>query len=145
MTVTGRVRTDQEIVQEALRRLHARDGWVHSSENQLRADAVAALGRLQEQLAAAEAERDTAIQERDEALRVANLDDAAVEALVADHMRYRETRARLERVEAAAREAHHIAMNSRASLRREQFASPAFKQIRDVLAAALSDVTPPSE
>jgi hypothetical protein len=50
--------------------------------------------------------------------------------------------ARLERVEAAAREAHHIAMISRASLRRDQFASPAFKQIRDVLAAALSDVTP---
>jgi hypothetical protein len=46
--VTGRDSTDQEIVQEALRRLHARDGWVHSLENELRADALAALGRLVE-------------------------------------------------------------------------------------------------
>jgi hypothetical protein len=154
--VTGRVRTDQEIVQEALGRLHARDGWVHSSENQLRADAVAALGRLVEALHTAQrgsferlsqlreasdsmmrltAERDVAIQERDEWRRQwerAETWDPATEA-------------RLERVEVAAREAHHIAMTSRASLRREQFASPAFKQIRDVLAAALSDVTPPSE
>jgi hypothetical protein len=54
--------------------------------------------------------------------------------------------ARLERVEAAAREAHHIAMTRRIGGPHmdgsEQFASPAFKQIRDVLAAALSDVTP---
>jgi hypothetical protein len=130
--VTGRDRTDQEIVQEALRCLHARDGWVHSSENERRADALAALGRLGIAL-------HTAIQERDEAR--ATLERAG-SALLEDKLGFAQ-QARLERVEAAAREAHHIAMNSRASLRREQFASPAFKQIRDVLAAALSDVTPP--
>ena len=123
MTVTGRVRTDQEIVQEALRRLHARDGWVHSSENQLRADAVAALGRLQEQLAAAEAERDTAIQEREEWKRqwerAATWDPA--------------TEARLERVEAALLELER------------QCISDCALRISEAARTALSDVTPPGE
>jgi hypothetical protein len=93
--------------------------------------------RLEVQFAELRAERDVAIQERDEAreeMRRVIREDGVVVSRQA---------ARLERVEAAAREAHHIAMKSRASLRRDQFASPAFKQIRDVLAAALSDVTPP--
>jgi hypothetical protein len=38
--------SDENAVREALRRLHARDGWVHSLENEMRADAFAALDRL---------------------------------------------------------------------------------------------------
>ena len=124
--MNGNVRTDQEIVQEALRRLHARDGWVHSSENQLRADAVAALGRLQEQLAAAEAERDTAIQEREEWKRqwerAATWDPA--------------TEARLERVEAAA------TMLLEAVAHEEVITGDTLGAWTS-LRAALSDVTPP--
>ena len=151
--MNGNVRTDQEIVQEALRRLHARDGWVHSSENELRADALAAFGRLVEALHTAQiresvldgsacaeeqaagngpcgvcvtclrAERDTAIQEREEWKRqwerAATWDPA--------------TEARLERVEAALQTlADHSAENGIDAHFMREFAR-----------AALSDVTPP--
>jgi len=152
--VNGNVRTDQEIVQEALRRLHARDGWVHSSENELRADALAAFGRLVEALHTAQiresvldgsacaeeqaagngpcgvcvtclrAERDTAIQEREEWKRqwerAATWDPA--------------TEARLERVEAALRE-----------IRRRQYELFVDSYCIALIDAALSDVTPPGE
>ena len=151
--MNGNVRTDQEIVQEALRRLHARDGWVHSSENELRADALAAFGRLVEALHTAQiresvldgsacaeeqaagngpcgvcvtclrAERDTAIQEREEWKRqwerAATWDPA--------------TEARLERVKAALLELER------------QCISDCALRISEAARTALSDVTPPGE
>jgi hypothetical protein len=149
MTVTGRDRTDQEIVQEALRCLHARDGWVHSSENERRTDAVAALGRLVEARDTAQilesvldgsacteeqaagngpcgicvtclrTERDTAIQERDIAHEQY---ENALTRMLAE-------RARLERVEAALREIAIYPVGD--------------DGFQDVARAALSDVTPP--
>jgi hypothetical protein len=159
--VNGNVRTDQEIVQEALAK------YAQTSGAPSRGDALAALGRLvadrdtaQEKVEAfwealdechaervddareyglLREKRDVAIQERDEAKGLLR---EYVDELVTKS-------ARLERVEAAAREAHHIAMTRRVGGPRmdgsEEFASPAFKQIRDVLAAALSDVTPEVE
>ena len=175
MTVTGRVRTDQEIVQDALTK------YAQTSGAPSRGDALTALGRLveardtaqanrdqwhsaanenAEALAAAEAERDAAIQERDEARR---LYDGRGHAL--SHAR-REL-ARLERVEAARQETlewlrARFASDEANSLKAQadlpavaEFwrgragafvdAAAWLDDVPDFLAAALSDVTPPHD
>jgi hypothetical protein len=72
-------------VQEALRCLHARDGWVHSSENERRADALAALGRLVEA-------RDTALANLHHAL-----EDGQNAQLACEDMHQKLTEVRAER------------------------------------------------
>ena len=178
MTVTGRVRTDQQIVQAVLEwaRSISSKGTTARAEHDA---ALAALGRLveardtaqanrdqwhsaanenAEALAAAEAERDAAIQERDEARR---LYDGRGHAL--SHAR-REL-ARLERVEAARQETlewlrARFASDEANSLKAQadlpavaEFwrgragafmdAAAWLDDVPDFLAAALSDVTPP--
>jgi hypothetical protein len=91
MTVTGRVRTDQEIVQDALTK------YAQTSGAPSRGDALTALGRLVEAL-------HTAIQEREEAHRGYLAEIDAISA------RYE---ARLERVGAAARHLNALVEQTR--------------------------------
>jgi hypothetical protein len=117
--VNGNVRTDQEIVQEALAK------YAQTSGAPSRGDALTALGRLGIALHTAIRERDEA---REETRRVIREDGVVVSRQAA----------RLERVEAAA-----MALYERVEMDESVGICLSSRVEALNLAAALSDVTPP--